>query len=121
MNSSNDFPGSKSRVDKMKRFDLYGSSMTSLEEIRSEFEFRVGGLFAAHESGYVGGGYLRASAPGDEILILAHVADEEGYLAEPGFEDWAFLVYVNESQRWPELEVCLSRVKDLVLLRTEEL
>jgi hypothetical protein len=105
----------------MKRFDLYGSSVTSLEEIRAELEFQVGVFFSAHESGYMGGEYLRASAPGEEILILAHVADEEGYFAEPGFEDWALLVYVNESQRWPELEVCLSHVKDLVLLRTEEL
>lgn len=105
----------------MKRFDLYGAVAESIEGLRVELECRLGRQFIEHESGYRGSVYFRVPAPPEEIVILPHEPDEEGYLAEPDFERCPFLVYVNDSTRWTEIEHVLQGMEALTLLRSEEI
>ncbi len=103
----------------MKRFDLYGARSGSLDEVREAIERRLGREFVLHESSYVGGEYFRVAGPPEEILIQAHIPDDEGYFAEPDFQEWSVLVYVNDSTRWDEVDALLANVKLLHRLRTE--
>jgi hypothetical protein len=105
----------------MKRFDLYGAVAESIEALGAELEGRLGRQFIEHESAYRGGVYFRAPAPPEEIVIQPHEPDEEGYFAEPDFERWPLLVYVNDSARWPEIEPVLQGMEALTLLRSEEI
>ena len=103
----------------MKRFDLYGACCQSIFEVKEQLEAHLNCALKLHESGYMGGEYYRSTAPPEDLKVLRHLPDDEGYHLEDGFEAWPVLVYVSNSERWAELDVALSRVPGLVHLRTE--
>ncbi len=103
----------------MKRFDLYGACGGSLEEVRLRVQHGLDRDFVLHESGYRGGEYFRAAGPPEEVLLQTNAPDEEGYYPEPEFREWPILVYINDSQRWGELDRRIAEIHSLVLLRSE--
>ena len=63
----------------MKRFDLYGSSAMSVEQVTRLLESKLPASFVEHESGYRGV-YFRFVSEGEELLVQANAEDDEGYL-----------------------------------------
>lgn len=101
----------------MKRFDLYGSSAMSVEQVTRLLESKLPASFVEHESGYRGV-YFRFVSEGEELLVQANTEDDEGYLPEPEFGKWSTLLYINGSSRWSYLEHACA-VAQLQLLRSE--
>lgn len=86
-----------------RRFDLYGCRLGSLDEVHLLVESGLGRRMSEHDSSYVGGTYLRAASPPEEIEVISHDPDDEGYYQEDAFKEWPFMIYVSASTRWPEL------------------
>jgi hypothetical protein len=101
------------------RFDLYGSTADSTDEVRAALEALLGVRFVPHQSDFRGD-YFKTADPTEEISIQRHQPDDEGYLDEPDFAAWPILVHVGPSPRWDELD-CLLLSGPLTRLRTEEL
>lgn len=103
----------------MKRFDLYGSSSLTLDEVRSLLEQQLDLEFAEHDSGYLGGIYFRFNSKDERLTVQTNRPDDEGYRQEDEFDEQMILVYVSRSHRWELLETLLSEQCGLELLRTK--
>lgn len=101
----------------MNRFDLFGSSSMTVEEVVSRLQPDLGVAFVEHESSYRGV-YYRSNQSGEELLVQPNSPDGEGYVVEPEFEQAQTLVYVNGSYRWTAIDAALSAA-GLARLRSE--
>src|SRR4051812_25426941 len=93
----------------MKSFDLYGCSHhNDLLAARRALEQALALSFVAHESSYHGGDYYRCGAVGSEHFILKRNHDErENEWAESQLQEYALLLYVNETLRAEDLQMVL--------------
>ena len=101
----------------MKRFDLWGSSSLTTEEVAFSLEDALSIYFVEHDSSYLGIYFLFA-LDGEEIRVQRNEPDDEGYLPERGFPHCQTLVYVNGSSRWEDLDAAF-RAAGLELLRSK--
>jgi hypothetical protein len=80
-----------------KRFWLLGSR-DDIAAVGWSLTAALGVDLDEHESGYLGGKYLRGrSSSLEEVIVQSNFADEEGSLAEADFPDYMTLCYVTQT------------------------
>lgn len=99
----------------MTRFTLFGAYATDLAGVVEASSAATGWEFEARESEYLEGEYFRAEGEGIDVNVQANFTDDEGYLIEPDFGDFASLVYLAQ----PDLDDVdyLGHLPDLRCLR----
>jgi hypothetical protein len=103
---------------KMKTNDLYGFSTDDLEATRLAIEQALGIRLVAHESLYLGGDYYRLGHGDEEQFVLRRNIDLlDAEPAELKFPQARILFYVNETERSEEIEMLLTKLPDITLLR----
>jgi hypothetical protein len=105
------------------RFDLYGSRVDDLDNVRTLVESVLGVTLAAHESGYHGGSYYRFdSGKGEHIILKKNFDPIENEWFEEKFKSYPILLYINETHRSDEFQKQLqSGETKFDLLRREEI
>lgn len=104
----------------MKTYDLYGLSTDDLEAARLAVEQALGIKLVAHESLYFGGDYYRLGRGREEHLILRR--NKDSFDAEPAelkFPQARILFYVDGTERSEEIEMLLTKLPNIALLRRE--
>jgi len=105
----------------MPTFDIYGLASDALDDVRSAVEIALGIHFQSHESSYHGGLYYRYGELDEEHFILQKNQDlQENELAEPEFDEFAILVYVNHTQRSSDVRQFLEQSVDGIILLKHE-
>lgn len=106
----------------MAVYDLYGSALSDIEEIKSILEFSLGVKFDAKDSGYQGGAYYKwGRADGENFVLKRNVDPLDGESAEMSFPSYKVLFYINDTVRSADLEkVILEKVEGFFLLRRED-
>ncbi|WP_394847656.1 hypothetical protein LZC95_09355 [Pendulispora brunnea] len=99
----------------MTTYDVYGVKLSTLEAAREAIELALGIKFVAHESMFLGGDYYRLGDVGEECFILQQNYNEfEGEWTDSAYKEYAYLLYVNETERAHELEKLLMSVACLL-------
>jgi hypothetical protein len=103
----------------MSIYDLYGSKVHSLDEVRVILEDTLQVRFGARDSDYMGGKYfLAGDLTGETFVILRnHDSNDEGEVLEPEFANYPTLLQVNATERGDDIKQRLDNISDLELLR----
>lgn len=101
----------------MKKFTLFGVRAASIDEAREFTEMALGLQLEARE-GLQSGGVHYTLIQGEKYIDLKNNLDldddemEFGGLSEPGFPNYRFLLYVNYTDKRPELFERIKRYPD---------
>jgi hypothetical protein len=99
----------------MKTYMLFGFRGNDLEKTREAVEAALGIRMDLHESDYCCGEYYRFGDAGAEHFVLQKNFDDvEGEWTEPEFPSYDFLLYVNETEREPEIREAMTSVAELL-------
>jgi hypothetical protein len=99
----------------MSIFDLYGLTVSSLDDARALIEYVIHKPLKAHESSHHCGAYWRLDLPDGGSLILQKNYDEfENEWTEESFRDVPYLLYVSKYLQADELKSDLCKEIDVV-------
>ena len=104
----------------MKTYDLYGASEIGPIELRDRVQELLGIEFEERDSSYRGAYYRAGDLRGEHLVVLANgPEDEPDEMAEPDFPDKRVLLEVNGTERAEPLREVLSKIPELMLLRSK--
>ena len=97
--------------------DLYGSTSTDLEVVKSAVENSLGCKLQCHDSLYHGGDYYRADLlNGESILVKNNLDPFDGDAVDLKFPGYPILVYVKGTSRTADIKAAFSRQKPPIML-----
>ncbi|MCP2052737.1 UNVERIFIED_ORG: YHS domain-containing protein [Pseudomonas fluorescens] len=101
-------------------YDLYGTEKLCLLSAKGEVERALGETFEERDSSYLGGVYYMLGRSDSENFVLKLNIDPfDGDPVEQSYSSYKILLYVNATNRSPDIEKAIGQGGDFKLLRHE--